>query len=140
MPNPTLSTTRNGGQKLVENKQAKILWDFPIQTGIQVPHNKPDIILIDRQESASFIIAVFKDKERDNIDKYQLLKIDLEKLWKIKIMVIPVVIGALGAMRNTLTGWLAQIPGRINELDIQKSALLVTAKILRCVLRLPGLW
>ena len=76
----------------------------------------------------------------NKIDKYQPLKIELERLWDVKITVIPVVIGALGAMSDRLTSWLAQIPGHIDESDLQKSALLGTAKILRRVLRLPGLW
>ena len=43
-------------------------------------------------------------------------------------------------MADRLPGWLAQIPGSISEVELQKSALLGTSKILRRVLRLPGLW
>ena len=67
-------------------------------------------------------------------------KIELEQLWKVKIMVIPVVVGALGARADRLPGWLAKIPGTISEVELQKSALLGTAQVLRHVLRLPGLW
>ena len=38
-----------------------------------------------------------QNKKLEKIDKYQSLKIELEQLWKVKIMVIPVVVGALGA-------------------------------------------
>ena len=68
------------------------------------------------------------------------MKVELEQLWKLKIMVIPVVVGALGAITARLLGWLAQIPGTISEVELQKSALLGTAQVLRRVLRLPGLW
>ena len=44
--------------KVVENKQAKILWDFPVQTDIQMPHNRPDIILINHREKTGFIIDI----------------------------------------------------------------------------------
>ena len=74
------------------------------------------------------------------IDKYQPLNLKMERLWEVKITVIPTVIRALGAMRATLTSWLAQIPGHISESDLQKNALLGAAKILRRLLRLPGLW
>ena len=37
-------------------------------------------------------------------------------------MVIPVVVGALGAIADRLPGWLAQIPGTISEVELQKSA------------------
>ena len=53
---------------------------------------------------------------------------------------IPVVVGALGAIADRLPGWLAQILGTISEVELQKSALLGTAQVLRRVLRLPGLW
>ena len=55
-------------------------------------------------------------------------------------MVIPVVVDALGAIADRLPGWLAQIPGKISEVELQKSALLRTAQVLRCGLMLPGLW
>ena len=61
-----------------------------------------------------------QDKELEKIDKYQSLKIELEQLWKVKIMVIPVVVGALGAIADRLPGWLAQIPGTISEVELQK--------------------
>ena len=79
-----------------------------------------------------------QDKKLEKIDKYQSLKIELE-LWKVKIMVIPVVVGALGAIADRLPGWLAQKPGTISEVELQKSAFLGTAQVLRRVLRLPGL-
>ena len=56
-------------------------------------------------------------------------------------MVIPVVFSALGAMSEKLPGWLAQMPETISKVaELQKSAFLRPAQILRCVLRLPGLW
>ena len=55
------------------------------------------------------------------IDKYQSLKIKLEQLWKVTIMVIPVVVGALGAIADRLPGWLAQIPGTISEVELLSS-------------------
>ena len=38
-------------------------------------------------------------KEQEKIDKYQVLIIELQKVWNIKEVVIPVVIGALGENR-----------------------------------------
>ena len=81
-----------------------------------------------------------QEKELKKIDKYQSLKIELKKLRKVRIMVIPVDVGALSAIADRLPGWLAQIPGTISEVELQKSALLGTAQVLRRVLRLPGLW
>ena len=35
-------------------------------------------------------------KEQEKIDKYQVLIIELQKVWNVKVVVTPVVIGALG--------------------------------------------
>ena len=38
-----------------------------------------------------------KDKELEKLEKYQLLKDEIAKLWRMrKVIVVPVVIGALG--------------------------------------------
>ena len=58
----------------------------------------------------------------------------------MKATVVPVVIGALGAVTPTLEKWLQQIPGETSDISLQKSAVLGTAKILRRTLKLPGLW
>ena len=37
--------------------------------------------------------------EQEKIDKYQVLIIELQKAWNVKVVVIPVVTGALGENR-----------------------------------------
>ena len=64
----------------------------------------------------------------------------MERTWKVKAIVVPVVRGALGAVTPKLEEWLQQIPGTTSELSVQRSAGLGTAKILRKTLKLPGLW
>ena len=61
------------------------------------------------------------------------MKIELEQLWKVKVKVIPVVVGELHAVAVRLPGWLAQILRTISEVELQKSAL-------KCIFNLPGLW
>ena len=134
-------------EKVVRNNHAKILWDFPIQTDKHLLYNRPNIVRINDKVQTGLIIDIallrdenIQDKKHEKIDKYQSLKIELKQLWKVKIMVIPVVVRALGAIVDRLPGWLAQIPGTISEVELQKSVLLGTAQLLRRVLRLPGLW
>ena len=68
-------------------------------------------MLINYKEQSGLIIDIsvprdenIQDKKLEKIDKYQSLKIKLEQLWKVKIMVIPVVVGALGAISDRLPG------------------------------------
>jgi hypothetical protein len=134
-------------EKVVQNNRAKVLWDFHIQTDIMVQHNQPDIVLVDKNKKTALIIDIavprdenIKEKEQEKIDKYYALSVELERLWEVKTKVIPVVVGALGTVTDRLSAWLGEIPGKINEVDLQKSALLGTTKLLRRILRLPGLW
>uniref|UniRef100_A0A3B3HW39 Reverse transcriptase domain-containing protein n=1 Tax=Oryzias latipes TaxID=8090 RepID=A0A3B3HW39_ORYLA len=133
--------------KVVENERAKILWDFQIQTDRMVMANQPDIVVVDKEQRKAVVVDVavpsdgnIRKKEHEKLEKYQGLREELEKAWKVKVTVVPVVIGALGAVTPKLEEWLQQIPGKISDISIQKSAVLGTAKILRRTLKLPGLW
>ena len=79
-----------------------------------------------------------RKKEYEKLEKYQGIKEELERTWKVKAKVVPVVIGALGAVTPKLEEWLQQIPGTTSELSVEKDAVLGTAKIRRRIL--PGLW
>ena len=75
-----------------------------------------------------------ESKEKEKQEKYQDLGRELPRLWKAKAKVVPVVVGALGAIAKRLNSHLKEIriPNRVRT--FQKSALLGTATILRKVL------
>ena len=75
-----------------------------------------------------------ESKEKEKQEKYQDLGRELPRLWKAKAKVVPVVVGALGAIAKRLKSHLKEIriPNRVRTL--QKSALLGTATILKKVL------
>ncbi len=52
------SQGQNGRHILVENDQAKILWDFKIQTDKLVMANQPEIVLINKQQNMAVVIEV----------------------------------------------------------------------------------
>lgn len=133
--------------KAIENSKAKILWDFYIQTDKQVLANQPDIVIIDKDKKQATIIDIaipndynIQDKEKEKVQKYQPLREELERIWKVKTKVVPVVVGSLGALTSAHERWLGELPGKYNSTTLQKCALLGTSKILRRVLNLPGLW
>ncbi|XP_055359974.1 uncharacterized protein LOC129603341 [Betta splendens] len=103
--------------KVVENERAKILWDFQIQTDRMVIVNQPDIVVVDKEQRKAVVVDVaipsngnIRKKEHEKLEKYQGLREELEKAWKVKATVVPVVIGALGAVTPKLEEWLQQIP------------------------------
>ena len=66
---------------------------------------RPDIVFIDKEKEVVIIdVAIpgderVKDKELEKVEKYQLLKDEIAIVWHMrKVIVVPVVIGALGAV------------------------------------------
>ena len=101
-------------------------------------------VFIEKKEREVFIIDVanpgddrVKDKDLEKIEKYQVLKDEIAKVWHMrKVILVPVVIGALGTVSVNFKKYMKQV-GVKGSLDvIQKTALLGTAKILRKVLSL----
>ena len=73
-------------------------------------------------------------KEQEKIEKYQDLRIELQKVWNVKVVVIRVVIGALGTMSKRMHQYIKQIDLPADVISIQKTAILGTVYILRRVL------
>ena len=129
---------------VVESKNFKILWDFTIQCDRRVEARRPDIVFDDKKQREVVIIDVaipgddrVKDKELEKVEKYQLLKDEIAKVWQMrKVIVVPVVIGALGAVSVNFKEYMRRIGVKVRLAVIQKTALLGTAKILRKVLSL----
>ena len=72
-------------------------------------------------------------KEKEKITKYQSLRAELQKMWKVDCIVIPVVVG-LGAVSRQAADYMSQIPGNPDLLMCQKITLLGSKKILHDVL------
>ena len=75
-------------------------------------------------------------KEGEKIEKYNDLRRELQRLWKFKTKVAPVVISALGTVTKSLNGYLTEIGVSTKIQLLQKSTLLGTARILRKVLEI----
>jgi len=78
-------------------------------------------------------------KEAEEILKYKDLTIEIQRMWNVKTKVIPVIIGATGTISNSFRKYLSNIPGKHEVKEIQKTAILGTAHILRKVLDTPKL-
>ena len=78
-----------------------------------------------------------KGKELEKLEKYQLLKDQIAKVWRMQIViVVPVVIRALGVLSVNFKDYMKRIGVNVWLEVIQKTALLWTAKIPRKVLSL----
>jgi hypothetical protein len=73
-------------------------------------------------------------KETEKILKYKDLTIEIQRMWNVKTKVIPVIIGATGTVSNTFTKDVSNVPVNHEVKELQKTAILGTAHILRKVL------
>ena len=127
---------------VIENGNYKILWDVMIQCDKEIEARRPDIVVVDKQNREAKIIDVaipgdvrVCEKELEKIDKYKPLKDEIARLWEMqKVTIIPVVVGALGAITNRLGKFMQEIGIEIRTEHVQKTALLGTARVLRLVL------
>ena len=77
----------------------KILWDFEVRTDCVISARRPDIIVLDYKRKCGFLIDIaipadinIVEKEKEKILKYQDSWVELQKLWNIKLKIIPVVV------------------------------------------------
>jgi len=73
-------------------------------------------------------------KEAEKILKYKDLTIEIQRMWNVKTKVIPVIIGATGTISNSFRKYVSNVPGKHEVKELQKTAILGTAHILRKVL------
>ena len=73
-------------------------------------------------------------KEAEKILKYKDLTLEIQRMWNLKTKVIPVIIGATGTISKSFRKYVSNIPGKHEFKELQKTAILGTAHILRKVL------
>jgi hypothetical protein len=130
--------------KSVETNQGgkvTILWNQQVQTDRTIPNNKPGIIIRDNEKGTCMLIdvAISGDrnvikKEAEEILKYEDLTIEIQRMWNVKTKVTPVITGATGTIPKSFRKYVSNIPGNHVVRELQKTAILGTAYILRKVL------
>jgi len=73
-------------------------------------------------------------KEADKIVKYKDLTLEIQRMWNVKTKVIPVKIGATGAVSKSFRKYVSNIAGNHEVKELQKMVILGAAHILRKVL------
>ena len=116
---------------VIESDEVKILWDFNIQCDHVIEHRRPDILVVNKKEKSCQIIdiAVPGDlrvhvKEGEKVEKYGDLKREIARLWSLrKVEVIPIVVGALGAVTKHLEKFIKKVGMKTKISHIQKTVL-----------------
>jgi len=132
------------GPKSVETSQGykvTILCNQQVQTDRTIPNNKPDIIISVNEKGTCMLIDVANSgdrnvikKEAERILKCEDLTMEIQLMWNVKPKVIPVIIGATGAISESFRKYVSNIPGKHEVKELQKTAIFGTAHTLRKVL------
>ena len=136
-------------ESVLENEDYKILWDFSIQTDHAIEARRTDLVVVDKERSCKIIdfavpgdSRIDEEKKKDKTDKYQDLGMQLQKIWNVKVKIIPLVVGSLGAIPKEFGNGLKQIgitagtALTAGTAHVQKTVLLGMARILRKVLEI----
>jgi len=70
-------------------------------------------------------------KKAEKILKYKDLTIEIQSMWNVKAKVIPVIIGANGTISKSFRKDTSNITGKHEVKELQETAILGTAHILR---------
>ena len=131
-------------EKVLENDDYKVLWDFSIRTDKVIKEHRPDIVIVDKRKREAMLVDVaipgdarVASKEIEKISKYQDLAVEVQRLWELrKVKVVPIVIGALGAVPLAFQKHLKSLNVTdISVEQLQRTAILGTANILRRYLK-----
>jgi hypothetical protein len=109
-----------------------VLWNQGVHTDRKVTANRPDIRInkIKKEKTCMLIdVAIPADrnvmqKEAEKKLKYKSLCIEIQQMWNMKCMLIPVVIGATRMVTNSLKKNLEAILGKHSIDSLQKTAIL----------------
>ena len=98
------------------------MWDFSIQTDHVIEARRPDLVVVDKKDRICKItdFVVPGDLGRE-----------LQIIWNVKVKIIQLVVGSLGAIPKQFVNRLKQIGITVGAAQVQKTALLGTARILR---------
>ena len=114
-------------ESVLENEDYKILSDFSIQIDHVIEAWRLDLVVLYKEKSCSIIdFAVsgdsrIEEKEKDQIEKYQDLGRELQKIWNVKVKIIPLVAGSLGAIPKQFGNRLKQIGITVGTAKVQKT-------------------
>jgi len=111
-----------------------VLWNQAVHTDRDVTANRPDIIIKNKKEKTCTLIDVAIPVDRNAVQKeaekklkYKSLCIEIQRMWKLKCTIIPVITGATGIVTRSLRKNLEAVPGKHSIGSLQKTAILGTS-------------
>ena len=126
---------------IIENKDVMLTYDLmiPLSMNIENKALRPDIVLRNKKERTALLIEIsvpsdfcFNNAEIKKMTKYQELKNEITRSWKLmSVKIAPVIIGATGVIKKNLTEILVTIVGNITTNELQLEAVRGSMMILK---------
>ena len=117
--------------KTVTENDVTILWDIPIHTDKTIAANWHDIVLKNKKDKTCLLIDMTVPldtntsvKTTEKLTKYKDLEIEVEKMWGLKTTTVPVIMGALGTIKEDMENYSNKIPGNIFVIHIHELSFL----------------
>ena len=128
--------------RLREDGKVEIWWDRKVHVPDgRIVENRPDVVVVDRECKQWWFVefAVPFDgnvarKEVEKEDKYRQLAAEIARMHGVKVVTVPIVIGALGVVAAGFVDRLQVLGLRDVVGELQTSVLISTTAILRRVL------
>jgi hypothetical protein len=97
-------------ESCLENDSYKLYFDRTILTDIHIKHNRPDIIILNKQQKQAYLLDIAVPNSHNitqtyntKINKYLELSVAMRNLWCLeKISILPLVISATGIVPQSL--------------------------------------
>jgi hypothetical protein len=123
----------------LENNSYKLYFDRTILTDIHIKHNRPDIIILNKQQKQAYLLDIAVPNSHNitqtyntKINKYLELSVAMRNLWCLeKISILPLVISATGIVPQSLFKNLKILNLEELVVEIQKRILLYSCHIVR---------
>jgi len=92
-----------------EDGDVTLLWHQAVHTDREVTANRPDIIIKNKKEKTCMLIDVAITADRNVVQKeaeknlkYKSFCIEIQRMWNLKCMIVPVITGATGIVTRSL--------------------------------------
>jgi hypothetical protein len=123
----------------------KLYFDRTVLTDIHIQHNRPDIIILNKQQKQAYLLDIAVPNSHNitqtyntKINKYLELSVAMRNLWSLeKISILPLIISATGIVPQSLFKNLKILDlGNTLVVEIQKGILLYSCHIVRKLLNI----
>jgi hypothetical protein len=120
-------------ESCLENDNYKLYFDLTVLTDIHIQHNRPDIIILNKQQKQAYLLDIAVPNSHNitqtyntKINKYLELSVAMRNLWSLeKISILPLIISATRIVPQSLD------LGNTLVVEIQKGILLYSCHIVR---------